>query len=268
MKHQCLSASPPSLYILGMRVDILPAQEAVTAIIARAKSAAGGYCCVGNVHQCVLTHDDPQFRRIVNGADLVLSDSTILQRSVGFRHGVRLPSAARGAELMLELCRAAECEGIPIALIGGRTEPLLTQLIETLNQRFPRLDIAFAFSPPFREPAQDEADRLIAELRASRAQLVFVGIGCPKQERWMATYRDRLDAFMIGVGAAFDFNSGQTKPSPPWVHRAGFEWLFRMSTEPRRLWRRYLATAPRFLFLLLRDCVRNRRSGTSLSPKP
>lgn len=254
----------PSRHILGMRVDLLSPEEAVSDIIGRAAAKSGGYCCVTNVHQCVLTHDEPEFREVVNGADVVVPDSTILRRSLGLRYGLKTPPAVRGAELMLALCRAAERERLPVALIGGRDDEILGRLVSRLRTQFPALPIAFTYSPPFREPTSEETEKLAAELRASGAQLVFVGLGCPKQERWMARFRPKLDAMMVGVGAAFDFNSGEVKPSPAWVHKAGLEWLYRLLSEPGRLWRRYLTTSPRFLWLLVTENVRSGTGGHAL----
>lgn len=240
-----------------MRVDLLSPADAVEVIVDRARRGARGYCCVTNVHQCVLAHDDPGFRALINAADLVIPDSTVLRRSIALRHRRRVPDALRGAELMLELCRSAERDNVPIGLVGGRTLEVLRRLEQSLRERFPSLDIAFSHSPHFRDPSDAERVDLISALRRSRARLVFVGLGCPKQERWMATHTGELDAFLIGVGAAFDFNAGEVTPSPAWVHKAGFEWLYRLAKEPRRLWRRYLTTSPRFLALVLMDGLRN-----------
>jgi N-acetylglucosaminyldiphosphoundecaprenol N-acetyl-beta-D-mannosaminyltransferase len=138
---------------------------------------------------------------------------------------------------------------------------VLSRLKRVLHSRYPSLNIPFAYSPPFSTPSTEEAARLIHGLRQSGARLVLVGLGCPKQERWMSANYALAGSFMVGVGAAFDYNSGAVKSSPPWVHRVGLEWLYRLASEPRRLWRRYLYTSPRFIALLLGDVVRNRGSG-------
>ena len=124
---------------------------------------------------------------------------------------------------------------------------------EVLREQSPDLDIACSISPPFRPLTAAEDADCIERIRCSGARLVFVGVGCPKQERWMAAHNSDFDAVMIGVGAAFDYISGATNAPPDWVHRAGLEWFYRLLSEPRRLWRRYLVQNPRFLLLCLRQ---------------
>lgn len=206
-----------------------------------------------NVHQCVLTHDDARHRKIIHDATMVVTDSTILQRVVAWRAGIRFEAPLRGAELMLEVCRQSEARNLPIALVGGRDGEALARLTARLSKDFPRLTIAYACSPPFRPLSEEEERTMITEIANSGARICFVGLGCPKQERWMAKHTSEIDAMLIGVGAAFDANAGVVRSSPPWVHRAGFDWLYRLVTEPRRLWRRYLTTSPRFLWLLLTE---------------
>lgn len=256
MARERLAVTAPSLDLLGMRVDRLSPVQAVDRIVQAAAGGRGGYCCITNVHQCILTNDDPAFRAIVNDADLVLSDSTILACALALRYRLGALPVRRGAELMKDLCAAAEREGIRIALIGGRDEAGMMRLKDRLRAAFPRLDVAFAHSPPFRPPSAAETAGLAASLRRSGAQLILVGLGCPKQERWMAQFKPLVSAMMVGLGAAFDFNAGTVRPSPAWVHRAGLEWLYRLAREPRRLWRRYLTTSPRFVALLILDALR------------
>lgn len=239
--------------MLGMRLDYLEPKTYLRDIVERARSGQGGYCCVANVHMCVLAHDDTGFAAQVNGATYVIADSTILQRARSLRHGVAFKETMRGAEMMLALAERAAAQGVKIGLIGGKDDAILLRLQHKLFERMPGLDIAFAYSPPFSGMSQQADDALIANIVASGAQLIFVGLGCPKQERWMAAHTDRLDAMMVGIGAAFDFNAGVVETSPSWVHKAGLEWLYRLIKEPRRLWRRYLGTSPRFLWLMVWD---------------
>lgn len=237
--------------MLGMRLDHLDWPDGVAEIIRRAEAGGSAYVCVPDASQCVLCHDNPEHRAIVNGADLVLTDSTILQRTRALFHRTTAPETIKGADLMAELCEAAAGQGVPVSLVGGRDDQVLAKLRSELERRFPNLRVAHVFSPPFRPLTEGEDDALVAAIAASGAKLVFVGLGCPKQERWMAAHKGRVDAMMIGVGAAFDFISGAVKPSPPWVHRYGLEWLYRLASEPRRLWRRYLLTCPRLFWLML-----------------
>lgn len=241
--------------MLGMALDYLSPESYLDGIIERSRSHSRGFCCVTNVHQCVLVHDDPVFREKVNAATYVIPDSVILQRARSLRHRVPFISTMRGADIMLALCARAADAGIKVALVGGRDDVVLGELGRRLHARHPRLEIAYSVSPPFRTLSPEEDTAMTEALSASGAALVFVGLGCPKQERWMADHENRIDAIMIGVGAAFDFNAGVVKPSPVWVHKAGLEWLYRLISEPRRLWRRYLTTSPRFIWLLVRDAL-------------
>lgn len=248
-------------YILGMRVDLVPPQAMVRAIVDQAAERRSGYCCVTNVHSCMVAYDDPGFQRIINESDIAVPDSTILRKAVALRHRTGTPPAEKGADLMIDLCREAARRGVPVALVGGRDEQVLAALQANLLARFPDLQIVMAYSPPFREATEAEAQGLATRLNASGAGLIFVGLGCPKQERWMARFKPLVSATMIGVGAAFDFVSGAVKPSPAWVHRAGVEWLWRLLSEPKRLGRRYLTTSPRFLVLLARDAFQRPRAA-------
>lgn len=239
--------------VLGIPVHTPPPEVAIRGIVQWAKMRRSAYVCVVNVHQTVLSHDDPTFRPVALGSDLAIPDSTVLRRAIAIKDRKKVPHYPRGDKLMLRLCEEAAQAGVAVALIGGRDNQVLSTLREKLMARCPTLNITYAFSPPFRVQTQAERELLIDELQESKAALVFVGLGCPKQERWMAEHKPRLNATLIGVGAAFDFISGEVKPSPGWVHRAGFEWLNRLIAEPRRLAHRYLTTSPRFLWLFARE---------------
>ncbi|MBD2019678.1 WecB/TagA/CpsF family glycosyltransferase, partial [Leptolyngbya sp. FACHB-36] len=162
--------------------------------------------------------------------------------------GVPRQSRVYGPDLMLGLCQRAAREQIPIYLYGG-APAVLERLRSNLEEWFPGLAIAGTHAPPFRSltPAEDAAD--IEQIRASGAAIVFVGLGCPKQERWMAQHHGRLPAVMVGVGAAFDFHSGRVSQAPRWMMARGLEWLYRLLKEPQRLWRRYLIYNPAFICL-------------------
>jgi len=151
---------------------------------------------------------------------------------------------------MPSVCAAAAREGVPIGLFGA-TDDVLSQLQQRLRERFPGLRIPFAWSPPFRPLDAQEEDRVTGAIEAAGVGVLFVGLGCPKQELWMAAHREQLACVLVGVGAAFDFVAGAKSQAPRWMMRAGLEWLFRLACEPRRLWRRYLVGNGRFLFHFL-----------------
>jgi N-acetylglucosaminyldiphosphoundecaprenol N-acetyl-beta-D-mannosaminyltransferase len=144
-------------------------------------------------------------------------------------------------------------------LYGGRNQGALVQLALNLRQRYPGVKIVGGYSPPFRALTDEETDRVIDDINGCGADVVWVGIGQPKQERWMADVRDRLETpVLVGVGAAFDFHAGLVPQAPDWMQRMGLEWLFRLAHEPRRLWRRYLHSTPRFISGFARQYARSR----------
>jgi len=236
-----------------MRIDYLDFSDGIERILTSAVDGRSEYCCVPDVNECVICHDLLEHRKIVNDAFLVLSDSVILQRTRSLLHRVKAFETFKGAELMLRLCERAATARIPVALIGGKNEIVLNCLVKELGSRLPNLNISFSHSPPFTPPTPAEDDAVISGLKESGAKLIFVGLGCPKQERWMARHRGFINATMIGVGAAFDFISDEVPQSPAWVHKSGFEWLYRLTKEPKRLWKRYLLVAPRFIGLVIID---------------
>jgi N-acetylglucosaminyldiphosphoundecaprenol N-acetyl-beta-D-mannosaminyltransferase len=204
------------------------------------------YICVTSVHGIVLARNDNEIARFLNEADIATPDGMPVVwalRSFGHREQQRV----YGPTLMLEICRRAEAEGLRICLYGSQEETL-SALQERLIGRFPRLQIAGTCSPPFRALTPEEDSAIQAQIRASDADIVFVGLSTPKQERWMYEHRHAFPGVtLIGVGAAFDFHAGRIRQAPAWMQRNGLEWLFRLSVEPARLWRRYLLTTPQFL---------------------
>ena len=235
-------------YLLGMRVDATSYPDAARRVHAWARKGDSRYVCVASMDMVMESYDSAQFRQIVNGADLVTPDGMPLVwglRLLGVRHATRV----YGPDLMPFLVRLAEEKGIPVGFYGG-TPTVLARLRAVWEHRFPGLRIAFYRSPPFRlsTPEEDRAD--VDEINRSGTRILFIGLGCPKQERWMADHVGRIQAVMVGVGAAFDFLAKVKPQAPSWMQKSGLEWCFRLCTEPRRLWRRYLKRGPRFVGLL------------------
>lgn len=171
------------------------------------------------------------------------------------RQGVTSQQRINGPDLMWRYCEQAAQRGEAIYLYGGTGETLVL-LQRRLCEAFPGLVIAGAVSPPFRPPAPDELARDVAAINASGAGTVWVSLGCPKQEQWMAAQRGQVRAVMIGVGAAFDYHAGTLRRAPPWMQRSGLEWLHRLASEPRRLWRRYLVTNSLFIWGVVKQLLR------------
>lgn len=242
--------------ILGMRVDVINLPHAASQIDDWANQGGGRYVCVSNVHMCMESFDDIGFQNIVNGADLVVPDGKPLVWSQSLL-GAQDAQQVRGMDLMLSLCERSAQAGIPIGFYGG-TEKILDKLGKVLNDRFPKLQINCVITPPFRPITAQESDEFITRIIDSGVRILFVGIGCPKQERWMAENRAKVDCVMLGVGAAFDFIAGEKRHAPRFIQSMGLEWLFRLLSEPRRLWKRYLKHNPRFVWCFASQLIRAR----------
>lgn len=204
------------------------------------------YVCIANVHMTVTAKTDKDLRLAMEKADIVTSDGMPLVwelRRQGFKEAERVS----GPDLMIELCDRAQSEGVSIYFYGG-SPSVVKKLEEKLIVRFPGLKIAGIESPPML-PNKPEVDYgVVDKIKASGAGIVFVGLGCPKQELWMHTYSPHIPAVLIGVGAAFDFFAGTVKRAPLWMQKSGLEWFYRLCSEPRRLWKRYLVTNSLFVW--------------------
>jgi N-acetylglucosaminyldiphosphoundecaprenol N-acetyl-beta-D-mannosaminyltransferase len=198
------------------------------------------------VHLVMVAREDPELHAALLNTLTVPDGQPLVWALRALGH----PQASRiyGPELMARYCERAASSGVRMFLYGGRNQGALVQLVLTLRRRYPGLNIAGGYSPPFRPQTRQERDAIAAEINASRADVVWVGIGQPKQEKWMAEMRDLLDApILAGVGAAFDFHAGLVPQAPSWMQETGLEWTFRLAHEPRRLWRRYARYNPRFI---------------------
>ena len=222
-----------------------------------AAGVPGRMICAANVHMTMESWDDPAFRVAVNSADLAVADGVPMVWALRLL-GLPQPRRVRvSPDLLLELFAACETRSLRIGLYGG-SEETLDVFMRFLSREYPRLEVASAISPPFRPPTPKEDARDTQAIRDAGVQLLLVGIGCPKQERWMAAHRDRLECVMFGVGAAFDLLGGRTKNAPAWTRDIGFEWAYRLLLEPRRLWRRYLYNNPRFMLHFARQLTAER----------
>ena len=222
--------------------------------------AAGdrGYVCVAAVHTVMACQDDPELRAAVEGASFTVPDGQPLVWALNaLGHG--LPDRVYGPELMDRMCAHGARSGLRFYLYGGRNHGVLAQLARNLRLRHPGLRIVGGYSPPFRPQTEEGEARVAEEINRSGADVVWVGIGVPKQEKWMARMRERLHApVLVGVGAAFDFHAGVIPQAPDRLQRVGLEWAFRLAQEPRRLWRRYLRYNPRFVAGFSLQLVRER----------
>ncbi len=231
--------------ILSTRVDATTYSDATQRITGWAEAGESRYVCITNVHGVIEAHTHPGLRPVWNESDLNTPDGKPLVwglRALGISDAERV----YGPDLTLHVCRAAAEEGIPIGLYGGTPETL-DDFSSFLGRQFPGIDVACEISPPFRPLTDEEDEEYVRQITNSGARILLVGIGCPKQEKWMAAHKDRLQTVMIGVGAAFDFHAGHVPQAPNWMQKGGMEWLFRLCSEPRRLWSRYSRIVPRFI---------------------
>jgi len=242
--------------VLGAQIDVLSWEAAMSRLLGWARARESRYVTICNVHVVVSAARDAAFRQVINGSDMATPDGAPVAwmlRRLGFVGQPRIS----GPDVMWALCERAARDDVPVYCYGS-TQATLTLLETRLRAVFPALQVTME-SPPFRALSVPEDAAAVDRINASAAGIVFVGLGCPKQERWMAEHRGRVQAVMIGVGAAFDFHAGTVKRAPVWMQRYGLEWLHRLASEPRRLWKRYLVTNTLFIWLAGRQLWRDRR---------
>ncbi len=235
------------LRVVSLFPNVCNHASAVERIADLVKKNKGGYVCFSTVHMVMESYDNAEFAAKVNGADLVITDGMPLvwmQKLQGASNATRV----RANDLMIMMCRYAEKNNLSVGFYGGRQE-VIDAILQRAEKDFPGLRVAYAFSPPFRALTAGEEAIITAEINRIKPGILFVGLGCPKQENWMAKHQDKIKSVMLGVGASFDFYAGNVAESPEWMGKLGLEWLFRLSQEPSRLWKRYLILNPRFIWL-------------------
>jgi N-acetylglucosaminyldiphosphoundecaprenol N-acetyl-beta-D-mannosaminyltransferase len=254
-----------SRFVLGMRVDATSYEDTAARILGWTRRRESKYVCIATVNNVMEAYDSRAFQTVMNEADLVTPDGMPLV------WGLRLLGQGRatrvyGPDLTPILLESAAAAQIPVGFYGGSPE-VLSKLIEVVRRRFGKTQIAYSYSPPFRPQSPEEDQGVVEEINRSGTRILFVGLNTPKQDYWMAAHKGRVQAVMVGVGAAFDFLAGTKPQAPRWMMRHGLEWLFRLATEPRRLWKRYLKHNPRFVVLfalqLLGWKLRQWRLGTA-----
>lgn len=228
------------LPVLGIPVDAITPAETVRRISAWAQRRESRYVCISNVHSIVTGTQDPAFCQVLSRADLVTPDGAPVAWMLR-RQGQAGQRRVNGPDLMWDYFAHASEVGDSVFLLGSDPDTL-ARLLAAIERQFPSLRVAGAVSPPFRELTAEEDEALVQQINASGAGTVWVSLGCPKQESWMAAHRDRIRAVQIGVGAAFGFHAGTVKRAPRWMRENGMEWVHRLCSEPRRLWKRYLTT--------------------------
>src|SRR3954469_1329448 len=247
--------------VLGVPLALTDYEATLDWIDATIAHHRRGYICVAAVHTVMVCQEDPELRDAVLGADFTVPDGQPLVWAMNAL-GRDLPSRVYGPTLMERACERAARTGVRMYLYGGRNQGALVQLALNLRRKYPGLQIVGGYAPPYRELTAEEERAVVDEINRSRADVVWVGIGVPKQEKWMARMRGRLSPpVLLGVGAAFDFHAGLVPQAPQWVQRFGLEWAYRLAHEPRRLWKRYARYNPLFVFGFARQYLRHRRGA-------
>jgi N-acetylglucosaminyldiphosphoundecaprenol N-acetyl-beta-D-mannosaminyltransferase len=253
-------AALPTAEVLGVPLALSDYQHTMDWMDAMVASRSKGYVTAAAVHLVMVAQEDGETREAVLGATLAVPDGQPLVwalRALG--NGA---NRVYGPDLMASYCERSASTGTRMFLYGGRNQGALIQLALNLRQSYPGLKIVGGYSPPYRELSGEEEDWLVGEINRSQADVVWVGTGQPKQEKWMAHMRERLDApLLVGVGAAFDFHAGLVPQAPEWMQKLGLEWTFRLVQEPRRLWRRYARYNPRFVVGFVRQYRNAHRRG-------
>ena len=239
--------APPRVNVLGVGISVLNLDTVVPVLDSALRTGQRGYITVTGVHGVIESQDDEALRRIHNASLLTTPDGMPMVWMGRFAgHGMM--GRVYGPDLMERVFEWSRTRGVTHYFYGGQ-EGVVEVLSQRLAVRFPGLRIVGTFTPPFRPLTDTERDALVAEVARVRPDFFWVGLSTPKQERFMAAHRDLLEArFLVGVGAAFDFFAGRVRQAPRWVQRSGFEWLYRLAMDFRRLWPRYSRIVPRFLW--------------------
>jgi N-acetylglucosaminyldiphosphoundecaprenol N-acetyl-beta-D-mannosaminyltransferase len=254
---------PRAAELLGVPLAIIDYTGTLDWIDAAVRDRRRGYVCVAAVHTLMACREDDELRAAVRGADFTVPDGQPLVWALNAL-GHSLQERVYGPELMARACARSTPGTHRFYLYGGRNQGALVQLALNLRRRYPGIKIVGGYSPPHRPLTGEEEEAVIDEINRTEADVVWVGIGVPKQEKWMARMRDRLEApVLVGVGAAFDFHAGLVPQAPAWLQEAGLEWAYRLAHEPRRLWRRYMRYNPRFVHAFAGQLARHRRERIS-----
>ena len=243
--------------VISLQVNVCNHDSAIRRVAKLVERGRGGYVCFSTVHMTMESFDNPEYAAKVNAADLIIPDGMPLvwmQKLQGEKQAARV----RANDLMIMLCGYAEKNNLTVGFYGGE-QTVINAILERAKQDFPNLQIVYAFSPPFRALTDGEDTEITTEINEKKPDILFMGLGCPKQENWMSAHKGKLTAIMLGVGASFDFFAGNVRESPEWLGKLGLEWLFRLTQEPRRLWKRYLILNPRFVRLATLQLLKSKK---------
>ncbi len=240
----------PKCQILGVQIAAINMEQVLHIVKKQYEKWSGSYICVSNVHTTVMSYEDPEYGRIQNQAVLALPDGkplSVLCKKRGFQKTERVT----GPDFMLEMLRISKMEGYRHYFYGS-TRETLEAMSKRLRTEFPDVIVAGMYAPPFRQLTEEEDKKVIDKINKANPDFIWVGLGAPKQEVWMAEHKGKVKGLMVGVGAAFDYFSGNIRRAPKWMQKCSLEWLYRLLQDPVRLFKRYLKTNFKFVWLVLR----------------
>lgn len=238
----------PKCNILGVKIAAVNIDWLLRYIEENLEGLSGKYICVANVHTTVMSYEDKAYCEIQNQAFMVLPDGKPLS-VVGNKRGFSAMHRITGPDLMQRIFEISPQLGYRHYFYGS-TKETIEMLQERLLQNYPGIQIAGSYSPPFRNLEPKENNVIVKKIKEANPHFIWVGLGAPKQEKWMADHKNQFSAIMIGVGAGFDYHAGKLKRAPKWMQDMSLEWLYRLCQEPKRLWRRYFTTNLKFVWLM------------------
>lgn len=244
-----MAIRPHRFKVFGVNYAVARVEEAVVHVIRHISELSGQYICFSNVHTTVMARENPEYREVLNQAAFTFPDGNpiaSLEQKFGFERAERVA----GPDFMHNMFKATKDGGLSHYFYGSSQETL-DALKEKLEKKYPNMDIRGMYSPPFRPLTEEEDKEVVERINASGADIIWIGLGAPKQEKWMNAHKGKINGVMMGVGAGFDFHAGTIKRAPVWIQGIGFEWLYRLFQDPKRLIRRYLVTNVKFFWYLI-----------------
>ena len=251
---------PEKVDLFGLHVSNVDYDRACDAIFSAANQNQSSVVSCHAAHAIVTFSGDSELCEMANQFEMITPDGQPVRWAMNWLHRTGLQDRVYGPELMKRICARAAAEGTKVYFYGGASDEVLEQLQDNLEKEHPGLQVVGSFSPPFRELTEQEMQTVCQKISDTEAQIVFIGLGCPKQDVFAFQNRDRIPAVQVCVGAAFDFHAGSKRMAPRWMQRTGTEWLFRLLQEPGRLWKRYLVTNSQFVWRLFKQTLRGKKN--------
>ena len=248
---------PQKINTLGMEITTGKYQDQIEMMLDKARKKESAYICVANVHMLVETNISSDFQKTVNNSFMTVPDGKPLTWAIKLLHKKIKQDRVCGMDLFPDLLKEAEQEKLSVYFYGGK-QITLDKIAEKIEKDHPNLIVKGYNSPPFRNLSDTEKLESIAEINSLSPDIIFVSLGCPKQEKWMAEMQDKIHSLMIGIGGAFPVFAGKVKRAPVWMQNNGLEWFYRFCQEPRRMWKRYLKTNTLFIYYVIKEIFKNK----------